>query len=95
MPAGDEEAMAAKVKKVLDDKALRQSMSKAGREETERWSWEAATSVLRNVQYQKVRVRGSYLYLCRLSLIAFAVKLIGSPPCRKLCVPLILDQAKH
>lgn len=57
VPAGDEETMAAKVKKLLDDKALRQSMSKAGREETEKWSWEAATSVLRNVQYQKVRRR--------------------------------------
>eukprot|EP00752_Nemacystus_decipiens_P003935 g3603.t1 len=53
VPAGDQEAMAAKVKKLLDDKALRQSMSKAGREETEKWSWEAATSVLRNVQYKK------------------------------------------
>lgn len=55
VPAGDEEAMAAKVNELLDDKALRLSMSKAGREETEKWSWEAATSVLRNVQYQKVR----------------------------------------
>ncbi len=46
--------MANRVKTLLEDKALRESMSKAGREETERWSWEAATSVLRNVQYQKV-----------------------------------------
>eukprot|EP00903_Cladosiphon_okamuranus_P006500 g6355.t1 len=56
VPAGDIDAMAARVKTLLDDKALRQSMSTAGREETERWSWEAATSVLRNVQYQKAMV---------------------------------------
>lgn len=55
MPAGDEEAMANRVKTLLEDKTLRESMSKMGREETERWSWEAATSVLRNVQYQKVK----------------------------------------
>lgn len=54
--------MAAKVKTLLDDKALRQSMSKAGREETEKWSWEAATSVLRNVQYQKVREPGCFVW---------------------------------
>lgn len=67
VPPGDEEAMAAKVKKLLDNRALRLSMSKAGREEMEKWSWEAATSVLRNVQYQKVRgVRGTYCcYICR------------------------------
>lgn len=56
VPAGDEEAMSDRVKMLLEDEALRKSMSEAGREETERWSWEAATSVLRNVQYQKVGV---------------------------------------
>ena len=54
VPAGDEDAFADRVSKLMDDKALRMSMSKAGREETEKWSWEAATSVLRNVQYAKV-----------------------------------------
>lgn len=73
MPAGDEEAMAARVKTLLEDKPLRDSMSKAGREETERWSWEAATSVLRNVQYQKVRGRGSFV------LELFAVVVVVSP----------------
>eukprot|EP00904_Undaria_pinnatifida_P010657 jgi/Undpi1/6721/HiC_scaffold_20.g09200.m1 len=53
VPAGDEDAFADRVSKLMDDKALRMSMSKAGREETEKWSWEAATSVLRNVQYAK------------------------------------------
>ena len=55
VPPGDEEAFADRVSKLLDDTALRMSMSKAGREETEKWSWEAATSVLRNVQYKKVK----------------------------------------
>lgn len=54
VPAGDEEAFAGKVKTLLDDKALRTRFSLAARKETENWSWEAATSVLRNVQYQKV-----------------------------------------
>lgn len=54
VPAGDEDAFVEQVKELLSNKALRESMSVAGREETEKWSWEAATSVLRNVQYQKV-----------------------------------------
>ncbi|CAM9772984.1 unnamed protein product, partial [Hapterophycus canaliculatus] len=53
VPAGDEEAMADRVRTLLANKDLRRRMSQAGREETEKWSWEAATSVLRNVQYQK------------------------------------------
>lgn len=59
VPPGDEQQFSERVKSLLDDKKLRNSMSKAGREETERWSWEAATSVLRNVQYQKVSRRRS------------------------------------
>lgn len=35
-----------------NNKKERETMSKKGREEAERWNWEAATSVLRNVQYQ-------------------------------------------
>ena len=34
-----------------DDKELAARIRKAGREEVEKYSWEAATSVLRNVQY--------------------------------------------
>lgn len=54
VPPGDTQGFTDRVKTLLDDKALRNKMSIAGREETERWSWEAATSILRNVQYQKV-----------------------------------------
>lgn len=64
VPAGDEEAIADRVSQLLDDTALRRSISKAGREETEKWSWEAATSVLRNVQYQKVGGFCIFLFLC-------------------------------
>ncbi|CAN0497303.1 unnamed protein product, partial [Scytosiphon promiscuus] len=39
VPAGDEEAMADRVRTLLADKDLRRKMSKAGREETEKWSW--------------------------------------------------------
>ena len=35
-----------------DNKAARESMGKKGRLEAEKWGWEGATSVLRNVQYQ-------------------------------------------
>lgn len=54
VPPGDTQAFVKRVKSLLHDKALRKRFSVAAREETERWSWEAATSVLRNVQYQKV-----------------------------------------
>jgi sulfoquinovosyltransferase len=37
----------------LQDTKFRDEMGKAAREEAERWGWEAATSVLRNVQYTK------------------------------------------
>ena len=42
---------AAKVKQLLDDRSKLSAMSTAARAETEKWSWEAATSYLRNVQY--------------------------------------------
>ena len=37
----------------LQDKAFRAKMGSAARAEAERWGWEAATSVLRNIQYTK------------------------------------------
>jgi len=41
---------------LLRDASLRESMGKTARAEAEKWSWEAATSVLRNVQYEKAIV---------------------------------------
>lgn len=37
----------------LQNTAFREKMGQTAREEAERWGWEAATSVLRNVQYAK------------------------------------------
>ena len=42
---------------LLDDPALRKRMGDAGRAETVKWDWKAATSVLRNVQYTKAEER--------------------------------------
>jgi len=42
--------------KELEDKKYRETMGKAARAEAERWGWEAATSVLRNVQYEKAMI---------------------------------------
>lgn len=39
-----------KVRTLLADNKLRQQMGEAGREETLKWNWKAATSVLRNLQ---------------------------------------------
>ena len=40
----------------LEDKKFRDDMGKVARTEAERWGWEAATSVLRNIQYEKALV---------------------------------------
>jgi len=40
----------------LEDTKFRENLGKAARTEAERWGWEAATSVLRNVQYEKALV---------------------------------------
>ena len=40
----------------LEEAKFRETMGKAARAEAERWGWEAATSVLRNVQYEKAMV---------------------------------------
>jgi len=48
---GNVDDFAAKVKRLVEDAALRQQMGEAGRDETLNWDWRAATSVLRNYQY--------------------------------------------
>jgi len=40
----------------LEDAKCREDYGKAARAEAERWGWEAATSILRNVQYEKAVV---------------------------------------
>ena len=42
-------------KKLMDSK-FRQEMGVRARTEAEKWGWEAATSVLRNVQYEKALI---------------------------------------
>ena len=42
--------------KKLQNKTFREEMGKKARTEAERWGWEAATSVLRNVQYEKALI---------------------------------------
>lgn len=42
--------------KQLQDKKFQKNMGKMAREEAERWGWEAATSVLRNIQYEKAMI---------------------------------------
>jgi len=41
---------------LLRDRRFRERMGKAARAEAERWGWEAATSYLRNVQYEKALI---------------------------------------
>jgi sulfoquinovosyltransferase len=53
VPPGDTEAFCAKMRALATDTTLRTQMGKAARQEAERWGWEAATSYLRNVQYEK------------------------------------------
>mmetsp|Transcript_2280 Transcript_2280/g.6681 ORF Transcript_2280/g.6681 Transcript_2280/m.6681 type:complete len:95 (-) Transcript_2280:60-344(-) len=48
---GDGADLAAKVGRLIDDPRLRREMGRAACAEARRWSWEAATSVLRNEQY--------------------------------------------
>ena len=42
--------------KQLENKKFCKNMGKAARTEAERWGWEAATSVLRNIQYEKALI---------------------------------------
>lgn len=52
---GDTDAFVDRLEKLRDQK-LREAMGIAARKEAERWSWEAATSVLRNVQYERAMI---------------------------------------
>ena len=49
----DVDDLTEKVRSLLADAALRKRMGEAGREETLKWNWQAATSVLRNLQYTR------------------------------------------
>lgn len=53
--AGDTDGYVGCVKRLMDAK-FRKSMGVRARAEAEKWGWEAATSVLRNVQYEKALV---------------------------------------
>jgi sulfoquinovosyltransferase len=53
-PPGDTDAFVNRLKQLQNESTkLREKLGKAARVEAERWGWEAATSVLRNVQYTK------------------------------------------
>ena len=52
---GDIDGFVARFKQLQDAK-FREKMGKRARDEAERWGWEAATSVLRNVQYEKALI---------------------------------------
>lgn len=55
VPPGDINAFVDRLQK-LQDKAFRAKMGKRARAEAERWGWEAATSVLRNIQYERALI---------------------------------------
>merc|ERR1712157_7894 len=53
---GNLNAYVEKLKLLRDDKIIREKIAVEARKEAERWSWESATSFLRNVQYQQAIV---------------------------------------
>ena len=53
--AGDTEGYVSCMKQLMDGK-FRKAMGVRARAESEKWSWESATSVLRNVQYEKALI---------------------------------------
>ena len=53
---GDIDGYIDRCRKLMNDSKLRQEMGIRARTEAEKWGWEAATSVLRNVQYEKAMV---------------------------------------
>ena len=46
-------SIADKVRLLIQDTTLRKQMGEAGRQETLKWNWRSATSVLRNLQYTR------------------------------------------
>ncbi|KAL3770416.1 hypothetical protein ACHAW5_002333 [Stephanodiscus triporus] len=56
VPPGDVDGYADRVRTLMEDTVLRREMGTRARTEAERWGWEAATSVLRNVQYEKAMI---------------------------------------
>lgn len=52
VPPGDIDAFVTRMQQ-LENKEFRDALGKEARAEAERWGWESATSVLRNVQYEK------------------------------------------
>ncbi len=57
VPPGDAQALAAQLLALLADDTERRRLAQAGREEAERWSWDAATSALVERYRQAIRVR--------------------------------------
>lgn len=55
VPPGDTDQYVARLNELRDER-FRTKMGKAARQEAERWGWEAATSYLRNVQYEKALI---------------------------------------
>jgi len=55
VPTGDIDSYVERLTQ-LQDKKVREQYSIAARKEAERWGWEAATSVLRNQQYEKALI---------------------------------------
>eukprot|EP00588_Corethron_pennatum_P017361 CAMPEP_0194307654 /NCGR_PEP_ID=MMETSP0171-20130528/4546_1 /TAXON_ID=218684 /ORGANISM="Corethron pennatum, Strain L29A3" /LENGTH=501 /DNA_ID=CAMNT_0039059835 /DNA_START=194 /DNA_END=1699 /DNA_ORIENTATION=- len=53
---GNEDAYLERLVTLKEDAEFRNKMGQKARKEAERWSWEAATSVLRNVQYERALV---------------------------------------
>lgn len=53
---GDTDGFVARLRQLQDDKKFCDEMGNNARKEAERWGWEAATSVLRNVQYEQALV---------------------------------------
>jgi sulfoquinovosyltransferase len=56
VPPGDTDQYVKTLTKLAKDRAYCRNIGKAARQEAERWGWEAATSDLRNVQYERALV---------------------------------------
>merc|ERR1712238_308002 len=56
VPPGDTDGYVRCAKRLIGDATFRRAMGTRARAEAEKWGWEAATSVLRNVQYEKAMI---------------------------------------